>query len=51
MYDSKTWSLTLREESGQWELWGVYGPRKDDVTGGWRKPHNEKLHNLYMYKV
>jgi hypothetical protein len=22
-------------------------PRRDEVTGGWRKPHNEKLYNLY----
>jgi hypothetical protein len=24
----------------------IFGP-KDEVTGGWRKPHNEELHNLY----
>jgi hypothetical protein len=23
------------------------GPKRDEVTGGWRKLHNEKLHNLY----
>jgi hypothetical protein len=23
------------------------GPKKDKVTGGWRKLHNEELHNLY----
>jgi hypothetical protein len=22
------------------------GPKKDEVTGGWRKPNNEKLHNF-----
>jgi hypothetical protein len=22
-------------------------PKRDEVTGGWRKPHNEELHNLY----
>jgi hypothetical protein len=25
----------------------IYGPKRDEVTGGWRKLHNEELHNLY----
>jgi hypothetical protein len=25
----------------------IFGPKKDDVTGEWRKLHNEELHNLY----
>jgi hypothetical protein len=25
----------------------IFGPKRDDVIGGWRKLHNEKLHNLY----
>jgi hypothetical protein len=25
----------------------IFGPRKDEVTGDWRKLHNEELHNLY----
>jgi hypothetical protein len=25
----------------------VFGPERDEVTGGWRKLHNEDLHNLY----
>jgi hypothetical protein len=25
----------------------IFGPRGDKVTGGWRKLHNEELHNLY----
>jgi hypothetical protein len=25
----------------------IYDPRRDEVTGGWRKLHNEELHNLY----
>jgi hypothetical protein len=24
----------------------TFGPKKDEVTGGWRKLHNEELHNL-----
>jgi hypothetical protein len=26
---------------------GIFGPKRDGVTGGWRKLHNEELHNLY----
>jgi hypothetical protein len=25
----------------------IFGPKRDDVTGGWRKMHDEELHNLY----
>jgi hypothetical protein len=28
-------------------LRGIFGPKGDEVTGGWRKLHNEELHNLY----
>jgi hypothetical protein len=25
----------------------IFGPKRDEVTGGWRKLHNEGLHGLY----
>jgi hypothetical protein len=25
----------------------ISGPKRDELTGGWRKLHNEKLQNLY----
>jgi hypothetical protein len=25
----------------------MFGPKKDEVTGGWRKLYNKELHNLY----
>jgi hypothetical protein len=25
----------------------IFAPKRDEVTGSWRKPHNEELHNLY----
>jgi hypothetical protein len=25
----------------------IFGPKRDEVTGGWMKLHNEELHNLY----
>jgi hypothetical protein len=48
----ETWSLTLREEhrlrvSENRVLRGVFGPKREEVTGGWRRLHNEELHNLY----
>jgi hypothetical protein len=44
--------LTLREEyrldvSGKRVLRRIFGPKRDKVTGRWRKLHNEELHNLY----
>jgi hypothetical protein len=46
------WSLTLREEHRlrMFEnrvLRRIFGLKRDDVTGGWRKLHDEELHNLY----
>jgi hypothetical protein len=48
----KTWSLTLREEHRlrvfeNRVLRRIFGPKRDEVTGDWRKLHNEELHNLY----
>jgi hypothetical protein len=45
-------SLTLREEHrlGVFEnrvLMRIFGPKRDEVTGEWRKLHNEELHDLY----
>jgi hypothetical protein len=52
MYGFETWSLTLREEHRlrvfeNRVLRRIFGPKRDDVTGDWRKLHNEELHNLY----
>jgi hypothetical protein len=43
LYGCGTWSLTLREE----HRLRVFGPKRDEVTGEWRKLHNEELHDLY----
>jgi hypothetical protein len=29
----------------------IFGPKRDEVTGGWRKLHNEELHNLYFSPI
>jgi hypothetical protein len=26
----------------------IFGPKRDEMTGGWRKFHNEELHNFYV---
>jgi len=51
LYVCETWSLTLREERrlGVFEnrvLRRIFGPRRDEVTGEWRKLHNEELNDL-----
>jgi hypothetical protein len=45
-----TWSLALRKEHGLWVfekkfLRRIFGSKRDEVTGDWRKLHNEELHN------
>jgi hypothetical protein len=52
LYGCETWSLTLREEHRlrvfeNRVLRRIFGPTRDEVTGEWRKLHNEELHNLY----
>jgi hypothetical protein len=52
LYGCETWSLTLREEHRlrmfqKRVLRRIFGPKRDGVMGGWRKLHNEELHNLY----
>jgi hypothetical protein len=52
LYGCETWSLMLREEYRMrvFEnrvLRRIFGPKRDEVTGEWRKLHNEELHNLY----
>jgi hypothetical protein len=53
LYGCETWSLILREEYRlrvfeNRVLKIIFGPKKDEVIGGWRKLHNEELHNLYL---
>jgi hypothetical protein len=48
LYGCETWLLTLREEHKlrvfeNRVLRRVFVPKRDEVTGEWRKLHNEKL--------
>ena len=52
LYGCEAWSLTLREERKlrvfeNMVLRRIFGPRRDEVTGEWRRLHNEKLNDLY----
>jgi hypothetical protein len=47
LYGCETWSLTLREEHRLRLLRRIYGPRRDEVTGEWRKLHYKELSDLY----
>ena len=51
MYGYETWLLTLREERklrvfDNMMLRRIFGPRRDEVTGEWRRLHNEELNDL-----
>jgi hypothetical protein len=47
LYGYETWSLILREEHRLKMLGRIFGPKRDEVTLGWRKLHNEELHDMY----
>ncbi|KAJ4427607.1 hypothetical protein ANN_25255 [Periplaneta americana] len=52
LYGCETWTLTLREEHRlrvfeNKELRKIFGAKRDEVTGEWRKLHNAELHALY----
>ena len=52
LYGCETWSLTLREERKLKVLENrvlrrIFGPKRDEVTGEWRRLYNEELNDLY----
>jgi hypothetical protein len=52
LYGCEIWSLTLREEHRlrvfkNRVLRRIFGPKRDEVTGEWRKSHYEELSDLY----
>ena len=52
LYGCETWSLTLWDEHRlrvfeNRVLRRIFGPKRDGVTGEWRKLHNEELNDLY----
>jgi hypothetical protein len=52
LYGCETWSFTLRDEHrlSVFEnrvLRRIYAPKRDEVTGKWRKLHSEEFHIFY----
>jgi hypothetical protein len=52
LYGCETWSATLREEQRLRVFEGrllskIFGPKREEVARGFRRLHNEELHNLY----
>jgi hypothetical protein len=51
LYRCETWSLTVREEHKlrvfEKRVLRIFGPKRDGMTGGWRKPYNKELHDFY----
>jgi hypothetical protein len=47
LYGCETWSLIVGEERKLRVLRRIFGTKRDRVAGGWRKLHNEELHNLH----
>jgi hypothetical protein len=52
LYGCETWFLMLMEDNSLRVLVNrvlrrMFGPNRDGMSGGWRRLHNEELHNLY----
>jgi hypothetical protein len=52
LYGCETWSLIFREEHRlkvfeNRVLRKIFGPKRDEVIGEWRRLHNEELYDLY----
>ena len=52
LYGCEAWSLIFREERKlrvfeNMVLRRIFGPRRDEVMGEWRRRHNEELSDLY----
>ena len=52
LYGCETWSLAVREDHRlrvfeNRELRRILGPKREEVTGEWRKLHNEEPNDLY----
>jgi hypothetical protein len=52
LYGCETWSVTLREEHRlrvfeNRVLRRIFGPKRDEVTGEWRRLHKEEFNDLY----
>jgi hypothetical protein len=56
LYGCDTWPVTLKEEHRlrvleNGVLRKIFGPKRDKVTGEWRRLHNEELNDLYSPNI
>jgi hypothetical protein len=56
LYGCETWSLTLREKSRlrvfeNRVLRNIFGSKRDEVRGEWKRLHNDKLNDLYSPNI
>jgi len=56
LYGCETWSLTLREERRlrvfeNRALRKIFGSKRDEGTGEWRKLHNEELNDMFSPNI
>jgi len=56
VYGCEAWLLTLKEKRRLMVfenrvLRKIWGPKKDKVTGEWRKLHNEELNDMYSHPI
>jgi hypothetical protein len=55
LYGYETWSFILREEHGlrvfeNRVLRRIFGTKREELARGWRRLHNEELHNTYSLR-
>jgi hypothetical protein len=53
LYGCEIWSLSLKEKHrlrlfDNRMLRRIFGPKRDEIRGGWKTLHNEELHALYF---
>ena len=48
LYGFEAWSLTLTENRRLRVVRRIFEPKRVEVTGEWRKLHNEELNELYF---